>query len=342
VQSALQQTIADLEVVIVGDGATDSARITANQLCTNPRVRFIDSPKGERHGELHRHAVLQNVTADIVCYLADDDLWLPSHVETMIALLADADFATTVPLRFEPDGRWLLPADYSLECSRAMVAETIVNLTPLSCAAHTMAFYRDLPVGWSPAPTNMPTDHHMWKKFLSSDKCRAVTGSMPTVWNFPKPFRKEWSEEQRCRELELWFSRLTNPRILAEFEEQKFTIAIRSGARQEAQAVHALRHESAHWSQRAHDLQQQNEALQQQNELLQRQAQELQTVCDAWQNSSEVLQSVCQNWERVVQDYEKSAVWRLRTAIVRMPLLATMLRPIARLTARCASSPEDN
>src|SRR5262245_58512149 len=124
VQSALDQTVTDLEIIIVGDGTTDSTRATAIELCTvDPRVRFIDNPKGERHGELHRDAALQNVNGEIVCYLADDDLWLPTHVETMLSLLREADFATTVPLRFEPDGHWILPADYQIESSRTMVAE---------------------------------------------------------------------------------------------------------------------------------------------------------------------------------------------------------------------------
>jgi glycosyltransferase involved in cell wall biosynthesis len=82
VQSALAQTVADLEVLVLGDGAPDVTRELMDELTrADPRVRWLDNPKGPRNGELHRHAALQEAQGEIVCYLSDDDLWLPGHVE---------------------------------------------------------------------------------------------------------------------------------------------------------------------------------------------------------------------------------------------------------------------
>ena len=63
----------------------------------DPRVRFFDLPKGERHGERNRHLALAEAAGRIVCYLSDDDLLLPRHVATMLELLEGADFAHGAP-----------------------------------------------------------------------------------------------------------------------------------------------------------------------------------------------------------------------------------------------------
>ena len=90
-QSALAQNIRDLEVFIVGDGMTEETKRVAVEIqCSDARVRLFDHPKGPRHGEIYRDAALREARGRIVCYLSDDDLWLPLHVETMVALLANA------------------------------------------------------------------------------------------------------------------------------------------------------------------------------------------------------------------------------------------------------------
>src|SRR6185437_15846190 len=78
VPSALAQTVSELEVFVVGDGVPDETRELMTELAAaDNRVRFFDNPKGERHGEAHRHAALQEARGEIVCYLSDDDVWLP-------------------------------------------------------------------------------------------------------------------------------------------------------------------------------------------------------------------------------------------------------------------------
>jgi glycosyltransferase involved in cell wall biosynthesis len=104
VRSALWQTLQPSEILIVGDGVTVTTREVALDLAkTGPRIRFYDFPKGARLGEQHRNAALRDVNADIVCYLSDDDLWFPNHVETVAGLLAFADFASSLDLSVEHD-----------------------------------------------------------------------------------------------------------------------------------------------------------------------------------------------------------------------------------------------
>ena len=61
VASALDQTVKEIEVFVVGDGVSDPTRdIVAELRSRDHRIRFFDHPKGPRNGEIHRHAALQD------------------------------------------------------------------------------------------------------------------------------------------------------------------------------------------------------------------------------------------------------------------------------------------
>jgi len=101
----MAQTVRDIEIFIIGDGMTPATAEAADALQrSDPRIRLFAHPKGPRHGEIYRHAALAEATGRIICYLSDDDLWLPKHVATMEGLLANADFAHTLSIRVETDG----------------------------------------------------------------------------------------------------------------------------------------------------------------------------------------------------------------------------------------------
>jgi Glycosyl transferase family 2 len=204
VRTALEQSVEDLEVLIVGDGAPEVTRRIASELVeADSRVRFFDNPKGERHGELHRHAALAGARGEIVCYLSDDDLWLANHVEELRRLLADHDFAHTLPLSIDPDGNF---HHWSAELGRSYYRDLLLggmNRVPLSCGAHTLDLYRRLP-GWRPAPIDVHTDLYMWQQLLSAPGCRPVSGTQPTVLHFPSTERGGWSTQQRLAELDAW------------------------------------------------------------------------------------------------------------------------------------------
>jgi hypothetical protein len=203
--SALSQTVEDIEILVVGDGVPDVTReVVAELMGEDQRVRFFDNPKGPSRGEVHRHAALREARGEIVCYLADDDLWFPEHVENMRRLLAEVDFANALPLYVDEAGViGLYTVDLTLPVYRRLLLRG-TNRVPLSCGAHTMAMYRRLPHGWRTTPEGKPTDLHMWQQFLADSSCRARSGTRPTVLNFPSPARRTWTMEERLAELERW------------------------------------------------------------------------------------------------------------------------------------------
>jgi GalNAc5-diNAcBac-PP-undecaprenol beta-1,3-glucosyltransferase len=210
VASALRQTVPDLEVFVIGDGAPEETREILNEfLRADSRVRFFDCPKGPRHGEIHRHEALAQARGRIVCYLSDDDLYLPRHVEEMSALLEQADFANALATAVRLDGSFSTrTVDLSLPAYRQELIEGR-NRVPLSGGAHTLAAYRSLPEGWTSAPAAVPTDLHMWRKFLAQPGCRFQAASLPTVLVFPAPARLHLTTRERFDELQTWLDRIS-------------------------------------------------------------------------------------------------------------------------------------
>src|SRR5258707_876027 len=105
VASAQRQRLADIEIFVIGDGVPERTRdIMVGLGRADRRIRFFDNPKGPRHGEVHRAAALEHATGRIVCYLGDDDLWLPDHVESMDQLLDGADIGHSMHLEALEDG----------------------------------------------------------------------------------------------------------------------------------------------------------------------------------------------------------------------------------------------
>jgi GalNAc5-diNAcBac-PP-undecaprenol beta-1,3-glucosyltransferase len=221
-RSALSQTVEDLEIFIIGDGATDETRAAARELAAeDERVRFFDNPKGPRNGELHRHEALVNeARGEVVCYLSDDDLWLPDHVETLLPLLREADFAGAFQVVVLEDGGLKPTAtDISLPYYRGLMlsAARRVNRIPLSSGAHTMEMYRRLPHGWRTTPKEYATDLYMWQQFLSIPECRAASARRPTVLQFPSPARRDWSLQERLDEMVRWSEKTTDPQWRCDF-----------------------------------------------------------------------------------------------------------------------------
>jgi glycosyltransferase involved in cell wall biosynthesis len=214
IRSVLNQTVQDFELFVIGDGVTPEARaIIQEYAAKDSRVRFFDHPKGPRHGEIYRHQALREARGEIVCYLSDDDMWLPGHVAYMRELLGDADFAHVLPLAITVTGKVDLRSGTfdRAECQEAVRAGK--NFVPLSAAGHTLAVYRRLPFGWRTTPEGINTDSYMWQQILNVPGRRSRSGLRPTLLNFPSPARKEWPAARRLGELKEWENKMRDPNL---------------------------------------------------------------------------------------------------------------------------------
>ena len=89
VQSALQQTMSDLEVIVVIDGM-DKETESALESIAAPRLRVLPLPK-RLGGARARNEGVQAAMGEWVAFLDDDDEWLPEKLEKQLALARASD-----------------------------------------------------------------------------------------------------------------------------------------------------------------------------------------------------------------------------------------------------------
>ncbi len=245
IASALAQTC-PVEVFIIGDGVPQETRFILSDFAqTDQRIRFFDHPKGARNGEAYRHAALEEAQGRIVCYLSDDDLYFPNHVQVMSQLLEDADFAHALPVEVRLDGS-LFVRTVDLESSiyqRELLEGR--NRIPLSCGAHTLAAYRELEQGWSTTPLGEFPDLHMWCKFLRHPGFRFKAANVPTFLGFPAAPRKHHTGEQRYQELQIWLDQLNDQSAVARLTGRILAEKIREALVLDARLIDAMRNGAA-------------------------------------------------------------------------------------------------
>lgn len=224
VASALEQTVADVEVLIVGDGVTEEVRAVGRALESDPRVRFLDYPKGPGRGEANRDLAVREARSNAILYLCDDDLLMPTHVESMLALLETRVFAQSLNCWVDHEG-FLQPyaADLANEATIAwhLRDDILHNAISVTGTAHRRDFYLDAGEYWSETPAGFWPDHWQWRRMMAQPGFTAATSDHATALQFPHQLspRGGWSTAQRAAELDRWLAIARSPDGQAQIDE---------------------------------------------------------------------------------------------------------------------------
>jgi glycosyltransferase involved in cell wall biosynthesis len=84
VRSALAQTLADLEVIVVDDGSTDDSRTVLAGL-RDPRLTVVEQANAGAHAALNTG--IERAQAPLIAILNSDDLYRPERLATCVAAL---------------------------------------------------------------------------------------------------------------------------------------------------------------------------------------------------------------------------------------------------------------
>ena len=236
IESVFKQTRRDFEVFIIGDGAPPETIAAAEGFAArDPRVRVFAFTKGERHGEAHRHNVLGQARGKYICAIGDDDLWFPDHLEEMAALLAEFEFGNLLTVNITPEGDpYIALSNLADSNIRAGMSTHIFNTCGPTNTGYRLETYRRLPVGWSPAPTGIPSDLYMWRKFLALPGSAAGTRFAATSLTFATAHRREWPIERRRAELAEYAQRISTVAGIDALRQRAWSaLARRQTARQD-------------------------------------------------------------------------------------------------------------
>lgn len=98
--SVLRQSFVDWELLVIGDACTDNSPEVVAQMQKQDaqnRIRWINLPVNIGSQSGPNNAGLAQARGEFVAYLGHDDLWLPHHLELLVAALDEgADLAHTV------------------------------------------------------------------------------------------------------------------------------------------------------------------------------------------------------------------------------------------------------
>jgi glycosyltransferase involved in cell wall biosynthesis len=207
-RSALAQTHPPEQVFMVCDGCTDGTAEAARAV-DDPRVVVLDKPKAPGAGWLNRNDVLEQANAEVVAWLADDDLWLPDHLERIAPLyeggIADLVQACCVLVEAD-DSMYGHGLDWGVPRFLKGALETGRHETPSSAVSHTI----ELGVragAWR--TVDQYGDKDFWHRMLRAG-ARTSMLTEPTVL-FLRNWERHQPYEDRVRQNSAFLERILDP-----------------------------------------------------------------------------------------------------------------------------------
>lgn len=112
VQSVLNQTYKDFEIIVVDDASTDNTEKVVKSF-SDERIRYAWH-KENRGGAAARNTGIKIAQGDYIAFLDSDDIWLPEKLEKQIQVFKDASLKVGVVYtgfwRIEGDKKTYIPS----------------------------------------------------------------------------------------------------------------------------------------------------------------------------------------------------------------------------------------
>lgn len=199
IESIRRQTFSDFELLIVGDGCTDTTEQVVKKFMQNDaRIQWFPFAKGKGFGYTHRNTVLKQARGKLIAFAAHDDIWFPDHLERMNSFFSANplyDIAYSRPLWVHPTGE-VLPSFFDIR--NEYVRDSfmhVYNGIPAQCIVHIQKSFDR--VGYWNDSLPHAADWDMWKRIgVSKNKLRMGFIPEPTTAHF----RANWRSDNTSHE----------------------------------------------------------------------------------------------------------------------------------------------
>ncbi|MBC8066506.1 MAG: glycosyltransferase family 2 protein, partial [Chlorobia bacterium] len=190
IQSALNQTEGDFELLIVGDGCSDGTAEVVSSF-GDSRIKWFGLPKGPGFGYANRNIALREATGDLVAFLAHDDFWFPDHLERMAKHFQNPsiEFAYSRTLWARPDGM-ILPIVFNLQLEehRTPFLNMEINYIAALNVVHRQTVFKEVGYWDDALPANADMD--MWGRIIRHYGPASIAfESIPTALHFRANWR---------------------------------------------------------------------------------------------------------------------------------------------------------
>jgi len=184
----------------------------------DPRVRWINLPTNSGHQSAPNNEGLLQARGSIIAYLGHDDLWLPHHLEAMVAALnAGADVAHSIVHMIDAEGKVLPPPRGLLRF------EPGLSLPPTGVAHWRTA--ADKVGGWRDYRTlSVDPETDLWQRMHQAGFAFQCVSRLTAV-KFPASGRKDVYKQRSSHEQRCWTDRIRNEEDLEAVEMGKLLIA---------------------------------------------------------------------------------------------------------------------
>ncbi len=112
IESVLNQTHPDWELILINDGSTDNSKNIVKQYLNEAKLKYFEQiNKGQASA---RNLGVKNASGELIAFLDADDIWMPNKLETQIPLLTDSvdlvfSNAQIIDQEGKPTGDYLNP-----------------------------------------------------------------------------------------------------------------------------------------------------------------------------------------------------------------------------------------
>lgn len=198
VGSVARQTFRDFELLVVGDACTDnSPEVMARLIEKYPEtdIRWINCEHNSGNQFGPNNEGLQQARGELIAYLGHDDLWLPHHLETLVAAIdAGADLAHTTMAFVGLDGK----SRYHIPASLCGPPSSVMHRASVTVALNGWRHYREI---------RLSSDADLWERAREAGFRFAFVPRLTGV-KFSAIERRGVYKTRPCHEQAAWQSRI--------------------------------------------------------------------------------------------------------------------------------------